>query len=75
MQDRRIIVREIVGQCGIDTARVHEILHDNLHLSKISAGWVLRLLETLQKRDRMDAYKELLAFEQSYGENYWRRIM
>ncbi len=75
MEDRRITVRDISDQCGIGTRQVLEILHDHLELSKISARWVPRLLGPFQKSERMDTCQELLALEQSYGENFWRRII
>jgi len=54
MEDRRMKVREIAEAVGISTERVHNILHEKLHVKKLCARWVPRLLTLDQKRTRKD---------------------
>ena len=42
---------------------IETILHDHLHMSKVSARWVLRLLTPNQKEQRADSCKELIKLE------------
>uniref|UniRef100_T1HXT9 Uncharacterized protein n=1 Tax=Rhodnius prolixus TaxID=13249 RepID=T1HXT9_RHOPR len=44
MDDRRVKVREIASAVGISNERVHNILHQHLDMTKLSARWVPRLL-------------------------------
>ena len=42
---------------------IETILHDHLHMSKVSARWVPRLLTPNQKQQRVDSCKELIELE------------
>ena len=42
---------------------IETILHDHLHMSKVSARWVPRLLTPNQKEQRADSCKELIELE------------
>ena len=42
---------------------IETILHDHLHMSKVSARWVPRLLTPNQKEQRADSCKELIKLE------------
>jgi hypothetical protein len=42
MDDRRLTVRQIAANAGISVGSVDTILHDDLKLRKVSAGWVPR---------------------------------
>ena len=42
---------------------IETILHDHLHMSKVSAMWVPRLLTPNQKEQRADSCKELIELE------------
>uniref|UniRef100_T1IFR7 Uncharacterized protein n=1 Tax=Rhodnius prolixus TaxID=13249 RepID=T1IFR7_RHOPR len=43
MDDRGVKVREIASAMGISNERVHNILHQHLDMTKLSARWVPRL--------------------------------
>jgi transposase len=60
LADRRVKVRELAEAVGISTERVHFILHHELHMKKICARWVPRLLTPEQKRIRMTTSAECL---------------
>ena len=44
LNDRRVKVRELSNIANISIDRVHNILHKHLHMKKLSARWVPRLL-------------------------------
>jgi len=46
MQDHRVTVRELAEEVGISTGSVHSILTDNLSLQRVSAKFVLKLIQT-----------------------------
>ncbi|KAK5646393.1 hypothetical protein RI129_004857 [Pyrocoelia pectoralis] len=50
LTDRRLKVRELVEATSISTERVHFILHYELHIKKLCARWVPRLLNAEQMR-------------------------
>jgi hypothetical protein len=56
------IVREIAETIGISNERVGHIMHEELHMKKLSARWVPRLLTADQKRIRMKISVVLGAF-------------
>ncbi|XP_054744389.1 uncharacterized protein LOC129248798 [Anastrepha obliqua] len=56
-QDRRIKLREIADIVNISYERMHNIIHDELGMKKLSARWVPRLLTPLQKMNRMSTSK------------------
>ncbi|XP_025829860.1 uncharacterized protein LOC112904322 [Agrilus planipennis] len=47
--DRRLKVREIAETCKMSYERVQHILHQHLHMEKLCARWVPRLLTVDQK--------------------------
>jgi len=66
-------IREISVCLGMGTRQVHDILHDCLGVSKVSACWLPRLLGPKQKLNTSDAYRqELLA---RYDYEFWPRII
>jgi histone-lysine N-methyltransferase SETMAR len=73
--DRRVTLRELSDQLGISFGSIQEIVSDRLGFSKICARWVPRLLGPMQKRDRVNHCRELLALSWEYGEQFWQRII
>lgn len=60
LADRRIKLCQIVEELQISKERVGEILHKHLHMKKISARWVPRMLTPLDKQRRLESCKEFL---------------
>ena len=52
LEDRRILAKSIAEQLGISHGRVGSITHEDLDLQKFSAKWVLKCLNTDEKRQR-----------------------
>ena len=66
-------VNEIAKTTGISNERVHHILYKHLHMRKLSARWVPRLLTIDQKREWI--YKHSLGLFQRNREEVLRRFI
>ncbi len=75
MNDRRLHVLQIAETLGISYGSVETILHENLGLKKMCARWVPRTLTLLQKADRVDASKDLLAVYESDPADFCARLV
>ncbi|XP_011165249.1 histone-lysine N-methyltransferase SETMAR-like [Solenopsis invicta] len=75
MDDRRVKVREIASAVGISNERVHNILHQHLDISKLSARCVPRLLTLDQKRNRVKCCKDGLQLFRKNTQNFKRRFV
>ena len=51
---------------------IETILHDHLHMSKVLARWVPRLLTPNQKEQRADSCKELIKLESKDTQFFYR---
>src|SRR5215469_17284062 len=60
MENRRISIGKIAAEVGVSRGTVHNIIHEELHMSKVSARCVPRLLTPFQKKTRVDLCQELL---------------
>ena len=60
MENRRMKVCEIAEDVGISTERVHNILHEKLHVKKLCTRWVPQLLTLDQKRMRKNVSMQCL---------------
>lgn len=75
LADRRVKVRELAEAAGISTERIHYILHQELHMKKICARWVPRLLTPEQKRIRMRTSLECLELFKKDSMDFLRRFV
>lgn len=73
-EDRRMTIRQISVRLGIGTRQVHDILHDCLGVSKVSARWVPRLLGPEQKLNRSDTCRQLQELLARYGDEFWQPL-
>ena len=60
LSNRRIKMCDLADIKKISVDRVHNILHEHLHMKKLSAQWVPRLLTVDQKRIRFNISQECL---------------
>ncbi|XP_063387179.1 histone-lysine N-methyltransferase SETMAR-like [Cydia fagiglandana] len=60
LEDRRIKVWQIAEVLGISKERVGEILHEHLHMSKVSARWVPKMLTASDKERRVETSQAFL---------------
>jgi len=64
--NRRLTVREIADDCGISVGSCDEILTDDLHMKRVCAKFVPRLLTDDQREQRQTIARDL--FERSCGD-------
>ncbi len=60
-EDRRITVRELAQRLNISVGSAFAILHDDLHMRRVSCRWVPRLLTPEQMTHRVAVCNELRA--------------
>lgn len=75
LNDRKVKVREIVDILNISYERVHHILHEHLHMKKLSARWVPRSLTVDQKRNRVTTSEQSLAMLTRNPAEFLRRFI
>lgn len=77
--DRRLTLDDIHSQLPpnveISRASLHRIISDDLHLSKVCARWVPRLLSDHHKEQRVDAALQFLQFFEDEGDGLFDRIV
>ncbi|CAK1599713.1 unnamed protein product [Parnassius mnemosyne] len=54
LADRRLTIRQVAEVTGISYGSVQRILANELHMKKVSARWVPRMLTDDQKKNRVD---------------------
>ena len=53
IENRRISLYELEEATGISDGSIHNILHDELHMSKVCAKWVPKMLSDDMKQSRV----------------------
>ena len=59
-EDRRLSIRLIAEKMSIDKEAVWQVLHDNLHITKVCAQVVSKLLTSDQKEKRQEICADIL---------------
>ena len=62
LDDGRISAKSMAGQVGISREWVGSIIHEDLHMRKLSAKWDPKYLNAEQKRQRCQLSEQLLEF-------------
>lgn len=75
LQDRRSTIREISEAVGLNVFTVHQIIHDELDMRKLTARWVPRLLNQEQKTKRFEMSRALLERVDREGEQFFSRLI
>ncbi|CAF1555029.1 unnamed protein product [Rotaria sp. Silwood1] len=75
IEDRRITIQQIADILSISTGTVHGIIHDHLHMTKVSSRWVPHLLTPDQRHERVQACQELLTRYSTAGDDFLFRII
>ena len=60
LSDRRLKLKEISVRLEIPKTTIIRIIHEHLHMKKVSARWVPRLLSSVQKERRLTCCQKLL---------------
>jgi histone-lysine N-methyltransferase SETMAR len=75
LEDRRITVRQLAQDVKISVGSVEKVIHDHLHMRKVSARWVPRLLTPFQKQERVTCSQALLTMCQENQEDFFDRLI
>ncbi|XP_063362897.1 histone-lysine N-methyltransferase SETMAR-like [Cydia amplana] len=75
LTDRRMTIRHLVELTGISYGSIQRILTDELHMKKVSARWVPRMLTAEQKKIRCEISKSNLDKYQTDPETFLRRFV
>jgi transposase len=62
LEDRRLTVREIANEVGISIGCAHSILTEDLHMCRVVAKFVPRLLSQEQQQLRLEVVQDMLGF-------------
>jgi histone-lysine N-methyltransferase SETMAR len=74
-EDARVTVSQIEQELGISSGSVRMIMHEKLHLSKISARWVPHMLTQEQKNTRVQWCRKMLTrFDGGRSNAVWEII-
>lgn len=73
--DSRVKVRDIADKLKISTGTAELILHEHLHMKKLSARWVPRLLTINHKSNRALISSQCLSMFQGNPEEFLRRFI
>lgn len=58
--DRRLKLKEISARLELSITTVFRIIHEKLHMTKVSARWVPRLLSPVQEEHRVTCSRKFL---------------
>ena len=75
LEDRRITIRQIAQEVKISSGSVETIIHDHLHMHKVSARWIPRLLTPFQKQERVECSKMNLEMCQADESQFFKRLI
>lgn len=75
IEDRRITIQQISDILRSSTGTVHNILHEQLRMTKFCSTWVPHLLTLDQRHQRVEACEELLARYSMEGNDFLFRIV
>ena len=73
--DRRLTVREVADKCVISKTTIHEILVQELHMNRICARWVSRMLSEENMTNRTKASRQFLRKFSQSGIGFLDRII
>jgi len=75
LEDRRITIRQIAKEVKFSTGSVETIIHDYLHMHKVSARWIPRSLTPFQKRERIECSRMNLEMCQEGESKFFKRLI
>ena len=73
--DRHLTVHEVANECVISKTTVHEILVQELHMNRICARWVPRMLSEENMTNRTEASRQFLRKFSQSGIGFLDRII
>ena len=73
--NRRLTIREICDNLNLSFGTVQTILKKKLNMRKVAARWIPKLLNSDQKKSRVEAAKSFLNQYRTQGETFINRIV
>ena len=73
--NRRLTVREVADKCVISKTTVHETLVQELHMNRICARWVPRMLSEENMTNKTEASRQFLRKFSQSGIDFLDRII
>ncbi|XP_014785205.1 uncharacterized protein LOC106879959 [Octopus bimaculoides] len=68
--DHRITIQQLAQEVKISVRSVENIIHDHLHMRKLSVRWIPRMLTSFQKQDLVNFSQALLVMCQENEEDF-----
>ena len=75
LEDRHMTIRQIAQEIKISTGSVETIIYDHLHMHKVSARWIPRLLTPFQKQERAECSRMILDKCQEDESKFFKRLI
>jgi DNA-binding transcriptional regulator GbsR (MarR family) len=60
LEDRRLTIQEIADETGMSTGSAHSIVTEDLHMCRVVAKCVLKLLSQEQQQLRLEVTRDML---------------
>jgi histone-lysine N-methyltransferase SETMAR len=74
LSDRWLTLKEISERLDISKTTVIRIIHEYLHMKKVSARWLPRLLSSIQKEHRLTCYQKILELCRGNQKQVWESV-
>ena len=68
-------LRRVADELGISKSRVHDIMNNQLDMSKVCSRWVPKLLTPLQRINRVECCQELLQESEADPAKFFGRVI
>jgi hypothetical protein len=74
LSDRRLTLKEISVTLEVPKTTVIWIIHEHLHMKKVSTRWVPRLPSLIQKEHHLTCCQKLWSFAVTIRIKYWNKL-
>ena len=75
LEDRRTSAKSLAEKLGISRERVGSIIHEDLDMRKLSAKWVPKSLNAVQKRQRCQSSEQIWIFFRRDPNDFLSRLV
>ena len=75
MRNRQVSIRRLAEELLIPKTIIHEIMDNQLGMKKVCTRWILKLLTSIQRVNRVDCCQELLQESEVNPDNFFDSIV
>ncbi|XP_029646115.2 uncharacterized protein LOC115219953 [Octopus sinensis] len=75
LEDHCIAIRQLAQEVKISVWSVEKVIHDHLHMQKLSAQWIPRMLTPFQEQKRVNCFQAHTAMCQENDEDFFGRLI